>query len=542
MMHKSILIIVILFIIVSLLFGGCTASATPTTTAATQTTTTTTTPPTTTMTPTINTTSADIKVTSLDVTPIVAEPGMPVSIEVKVMNTGGTEGSQTLGLTVNGVEEEVKDVTAAPGASKTVTFTLVKDSSGLYEIEVAGLTETLRVKQADAYPRLCNYYLAWLPKSPYLSFLWDPSEEPTEYLKTLARWDIIAIPYPLYLYAPKAIQQIKRLNPQIKILAFIWVGESDMTEMRPVQSSNEDWYLHFGNAPGSYQTPEERRIGFMEDVIPGCYYMNPASGWATYLPNYVYTDVMSSGLFDGVFYDNIFENVGSWFNNVDIDNDGVSDNNDVVNREYNNGMTAILKLTRELLGPEAIIMGNPGAEWSVNSPYFMYANGQLQENALGTSDWSTHDFSKIWDIYQRNMQKTEPPFRMHWIVPDTNGQLFDNINPNLPSIELQKMRYGLALTLLDDGYFGFDSGVPWHCQLWWFPEYDANLGSAKGDAQQRNDGTWMREFENGVVLVNPTNEDSNIEYETIYQDVTTGNNGTLFVVQPNDGKIFLKIQ
>src|SRR4030043_1997026 len=143
MMQKTILIIVIFFIIVSLLFGGCTASATPTTTAATQTTTTTTTPPTTTMTPTINTTSADIKVTSLDVTPIVAEPGMPVSIEVKVMNTGGTEGSQTLGLTVTGVGEEVKDVTAAPGASKTGTFTLVKDSSGLYEIESVGWTKSV---------------------------------------------------------------------------------------------------------------------------------------------------------------------------------------------------------------------------------------------------------------------------------------------------------------------------------------------------------------------------------------------------------------
>jgi hypothetical protein len=537
-MSKQILIPITLIIVAALILSGCGGTPEPTTTQVNQETPT----PTSTSapTPTIKSTPADIKVIYLSVTPIVAEPGKPITVEVKVTNAGGTEGSHKLALNINGTEKEAKEVTLAPSTNNTLTFTVTENIPGLYEIEVAGLTETLRVKQSGAYPRLCNYYLAWLPKSPYLSFLWDPPEEPTEYLKTLARWDIIAIPYPLYIYAPKAIQQIKRLNPRIKILAFIWVGESDATEMRPAQSSNESWYLHFGNVPGSYQTPEQRRIGFMTETMPGCWYMNPASGWATYLPNYVYTNIMSSRLFDGVFYDNIFENVGSWFNNVDIDNDGVIDSNDIVNREYNNGMTIILKLTRELLGPEAIIMGNPGAEWSANSPYFMYANGQLQENALGTSDWSTHEFLKIWDIYQRNMQNTEPPFRMHWIVPDTNGQLFDNINPNLPSIELQKMRYGLALTLLDYAYFGFDSGVPWHCQLWWFPEYDANLGMAKGDAQQRNDGTWTREFENGVVLVNPTNDESSIEFVSIYQDVTTSEKGTHFVVKPNDGRIFIK--
>jgi hypothetical protein len=279
----------------------------------------------------------------------------------------------------------------------------------------------------------------------------------------------------------------------------------------------------------------------MQDIVPfEWWWMNPASGWSTYVPNYVHDNIMASGLFDGVFYDNIFENVGSWFDNIDINNDGVAESPDVVNQEYNNGVTQLLRLTRELLGPEAIILGNPGNEWSANSPYFMYANGHLQENALGTESWSSHDFSKIWDIYQRNMQKPEPPSRIHWIVPDTNGLRFDDVKPDLPPTELQKMRYGLAITLLDDGYFGFDSGVPWHIQLWWFPEYDANLGLAKGDAQQRSDGSWMREFENGVVIANPTSNDSTIEFAATHKDVTTGVEGTQFVVPPLDGRIFLK--
>ena len=101
------------------------------------------------------------------------------------------------------------------------------------------------------------------------------------------------------------------------------------------------------------------------------------------------------------------------------------------------------------------------------------------------------------------------------------------------------MRYGLAITLLEDGYFSFDNGIPWHIQLWWFPEYDANLGLAKGDAKKRNDGTWMREFQNGIVIVNPTGSASTIDFITTYQDVTTGTVGSRFVILPEDGRIFV---
>ena len=94
--------------------------------------------------------------------------------------------------------------------------------------------------------------------------------------------------------------------------------------------------------------------------------------------------------------------------------------------------------------------------------------------------------------------------------------------------------------MLGDGYFGFDRGDGLHGQLWWFPEYDANLGLAKGDAQQQSDGTWMREFENGIVIANPTSKESKIEFTTLHQDMTTGMENIQFVVAPKDGRIFLQ--
>ena len=264
--------------------------------------------------------------------------------------------------------------------------------------------------------------------------------------------------------------------------------------------------------------------------------MNPASEWSTYLPHFVYQEVISSGLFDGVFYDCLWEKV--WERNIDIDNDGIADSPAVVEREYQKGMTQLLKLTRELLGPEAIIFGNPGVQWSDDSSYWDYANGHMQENALGTMFGSS--WPKIWDIYQRNMGKPSPPPRIHWIAADTNQELFANVEPDLPPTELQKMRFGLAITLLGDGYFGFDRGDGLHRQLWWFTEYDANLGLAKGDAQQRSDGIWIREFENGVVVMNPTSRESTVEFQDTYKDVSTNASGSQFVVPPKDGRIFLR--
>jgi len=502
---------------------------------------------------------AEFEVTSLAVTPIVAEPGQAVTVEVEVKNVGGTEGSHTIVLTVNGVAGQTMDVTVKPFVTETAAFTLIKDASSIYDIEVSGLTETLRVKQPGTYPRLINMYCGTN------AFYWrlqqfDPAELDSM-IKTLARWDIIVVSYSTACFTSETVRRIKELNPQAKILAYIeagtggwwrWLLTHDLEApekpawMTPdfiyfmryqagcfgisVQDSNESFFLHYG---GTQKRAVLWTNGTTGEEWPG---MNPNSEWATYLPQFVHDKLMSTGLFDGVFYDCFWETM--WKSNIDIDNDGVGDSLGVVNQKYKEGMTRLLQVTRELLGPEAIILGNPGIEWSANSPFFEYANGHMQECALGGEIWSSKDFAKVWDIYQRNMQKPEPPTRIHWIGVDTNDVRYGPFNPKLPAANLQKMRYGLAITLLDDGYFGFDIGNDFHGELWWFPEYDTYLGFALGDAQKRSDGSWVREFENGTVLANPAGK-TTIEFATTHRDVTTGVEGTSFEVPPLDGRIFV---
>lgn len=64
------------------------------------------------------------------------QPGELVTIIVSVVNTGGTEGSYSLFLRVDGVTEAMKRVTIAAGESQTVQFSVVREDVGSYSIAV----------------------------------------------------------------------------------------------------------------------------------------------------------------------------------------------------------------------------------------------------------------------------------------------------------------------------------------------------------------------------------------------------------------------
>ena len=92
-------------------------------------------------------TAAEFEVISLDVEPMEVTAGETVTITAMVENTGGSEGTYTAVLTVDGVTVETKEVAITPSSSRVVTFSLVKDTAGTYEICVGGLSSSLVVKE-----------------------------------------------------------------------------------------------------------------------------------------------------------------------------------------------------------------------------------------------------------------------------------------------------------------------------------------------------------------------------------------------------------
>lgn len=132
--------------------------------------------------------------------------------------------------------------------------------------------------------------------------------------------------------------------------------------------------------------------------------------------------------------------------------------------------------------------------------------------------------------------------------------------------DLQRMRLGLGTTLLDDGYFMFSKGDFRQGQLWWFDEYDTNLGNNLGEYNTDviyGIDTYYRDFDRGIAIVNPheTNWSHPIDCECeqshapkpdpwntavisvlpgIYKDATTQRTGMCFEIPGDDARIYEK--
>lgn len=129
-MRKRLIIIGALLVVVMLVLGAC--APTPQVVA----------PP----------TPAAFEVISLDIKPQEVVAGETVTVTVVVKNIGGSEGTYAAILTVDGVFLETKEVALTPGSSTVVTFSLVKDTPGTYEISIGELSATLTIKEKVVAP------------------------------------------------------------------------------------------------------------------------------------------------------------------------------------------------------------------------------------------------------------------------------------------------------------------------------------------------------------------------------------------------------
>jgi len=88
---------------------------------------------------------AEFEIVSMNIKPMIAVAGETVSITAVVKNIGGSEGTYAAMLTMDGVLIDANEVAITPGGSKVVTFSLVEEISGTYEISIGDLTSTLTI-------------------------------------------------------------------------------------------------------------------------------------------------------------------------------------------------------------------------------------------------------------------------------------------------------------------------------------------------------------------------------------------------------------
>ena len=386
------------------------------------------------------------------------------------------------------------------------------------------------VLQKD-YPRLSNYFLRW--------------EISDAEARELAKWDLLILDMEIQENSRRQLETIRRLNPEITILAYITSQEilggvsyyrGSTLRQEIERNINDGWWLKdtAGNKISNWPKTYKLNLSDGAKLDSRGYRFND------YLPEFVNDKIKAGGLWDGVFYDNTWGEI-SWLNggNFDLNNDGRRESAAEANRLWMEGVRKMLLKTRRLVGDDFIIMGNG----KVYEGYKDIINGMMLE-----------DFPSLWE----SNGSWSGSMSTYWRLPAYRSpavSVFNVLNTN--RYDYRAFRFGLSSALMGEGFYGFDYGVTDHGQTWWYDEYDVKLGPAQSTAYNllkpgnlsAQSGLWRRDFKNGIAVVNSTDRRQTYafdkeEFEKIKgtQDKTVNNGQRVNYVQlaPKDGVVLLK--
>jgi len=400
------------------------------------------------------------------------------------------------------------------------------------------LLPSITVARSDGYPKLANYFL----KTPINA----------REVEELARWDVIILGMQAQDTNPEVFAQLRQLNPDIKIIAYLSAMEFPIQNLGNLESNNGPWHKMQNQIDWKWYLKDGS--GQPHSIWPGNYSFNLTKYCPDYngqkfnefLPKFVKRELMSTGKWDGVFYDNVLDKISVTNNNkVDIDNDYKIDNASWADSAWREGMLTLLKNTRDILGKNKIILVN-SSSYTKN-----YINGRLYET--WPDPWQGGWSGNMQDYSHLESNLNHYP-QIIILNPNT-----DNTGNNL---DYRKIRFGLTSALQGNGYFAFDYGTQDHSQTWYYDEYDIDLGYPNSQSKNilhRRDasasdvdfepGVWRRDFTQGTVIVNSTDKIQTIDlgpgtYEKIQgtQDPII-NNGQLvreITLAPQDGIVLLK--
>jgi hypothetical protein len=373
------------------------------------------------------------------------------------------------------------------------------------------------------------------PKLANLYYKWDIPENAVE---PLSRYDILIFDMENQVYSPDKLKRLKQLNPDIILLVYLAPEEirGDSGQMSGTMRKKlfnkiaSKWWLRDDSGDVLAWWDTNTMINITRDAGT-----SGGKSWAQTLAEFVDEELLDTGYWDGVFYDNVWSDVSFLsYLKMDFNQDGRAESVSEMNSKWKDGMIDILKETRAKIGSSKLIFGN-GGEY-----YKDYLNGVLYENFP----------EKGWASTMNNYK-----FVNENIQYPSIGIINANTDNSGKSNDYQKMRFGLASSLMHDGYSSFDDGDESHDQYWWYDEYESALGAAVDSAKNLTgssgsfvNGVWRRNYKNGLAIVNSSNSSFKVElggeYEKIHGTQDPYTNSGFFVekvtVPLSDGLVLLR--
>lgn len=347
----------------------------------------------------------------------------------------------------------------------------------------------------------------------------------------------------------QVVKGIKSHNPQSMV--FLYVNNNELGNASAVGHAWDSyrakldqmkWWLYPSGGAGTpvtstYGEGNYRIINNTMNTAPDSSGKRSVEWMTTWMVDTFYKPNPS---IDGLFMDNVF-----WKPRVsgDWNRDGVTEAASSAQAAawLRLGYQKHFTLAKSLM-PGKYQIGNV-ADWGDATAVLTELNGHLQggvlEGMIGVNyapeQWGSWNTMMSW--YRKTMAALAEPklgiFNQHGSPTDYQG-----------------FRYGFASCLLGDAYFSYSpngaySGVPW------FDEYDVKLGKAIAapvTAAWKN-GVYRRDFERGIVLVNPKgNGQQTVTLEAGFKrfvgkqaaSINNGTDVTTVTLKDRDGIVLLR--
>lgn len=333
---------------------------------------------------------------------------------------------------------------------------------------------------------------------------------------------------------------IKSYNPSIKLFKYVnanqfdgsgggssndnWIREKLTSERGG--NGNGDWWKRTtsgsqieGFSKGKYQTNVTMQTSPDRDGLrwPQWFvrYWNAAptetGSWVA-PAGYSKGRGLKEGAWDGVYQDDQYIST-TYFapKNADLNSDGVNDppDNPTTRNWVAEGHIEVVREWRKLQ-PSRLVIGQYGALASASEPdptllQGVHDGGLIQD--ITKKDGQGGGYSVMMKAYRRGLSLAGGPK-----IVIFHNKIDDLLADNPDMSVLQANRYGLTAALMDNGYYAVMAPGETH------PEYDEFFGGSEHsasklgylgypiDGPQQNawsQGVFRREFDNGLVLVNP---------------------------------------
>ena len=324
-----------------------------------------------------------------------------------------------------------------------------------------------------------------------------------DYQRQLARLDAVILGFykewnPLHSAAPfrEVTQQLKALNPLIHIGQYTILNESDVNPENDVSRklTAENWWL--GDASGN-------KVQWTADYH--CWDVNftdwtrPDAGgmrfpeWRALRDYHVY--FQDTPDFRIWYLDNVWgkPSVGKadW---KSIGRNQLNSDDDIISAHQAGQRAEWLKIRK--LRPDILLMGNVNGDDLSIAAIKGQLDGAFLEAMMGKK-WSVESWggwAMMMDRYRKTIGALKDP---------SSGLVGFNVWGN--TSDYRFFRYAYASCLMSNGYFSFTDAAAGYSSVPWFDEYGCKLGTAGNEPPVGpwQKGVWRRDFQYGIVLVNP---------------------------------------